>query len=151
MNKTGMTRKVLLGATVIGMMALLPGCGGAKKSCKKSAQSYFSVLSGHSWKTMYKMLTEEHRKQIGTPKRLEQFMEYELEYLGSKNFKLKKMEAFPGRDSCNVQIVYDYAVKLRGQEEVQYSDIEETLIFKKSSKDGLWYMEVPGASDLAGF
>lgn len=151
MNKNGMARKFSLVVVAACLMVLLPGCHGPKKTCKKSAQSYFSVLSGHSWKTMYKMLTEEHRKQIGSPERLADFMENGLEFFGSKKFKLKSLEAYPGRDSCNVKIVYDYAVKIRGQEEQQYSDTEETLIFKKSPADGLWYMEVPGASKLAGY
>lgn len=130
---------------------ILSGCGGAKKSCKKSAESYFSLLSGNSWDSLYNMLTEEHKKQIGSKKRFEFFMEEILEYKGSKSFRLKKLDAYPGKDSCNVQILYDYAIKVRGQNEKDIKGFSETLIFKKSSTDQRWYLEIPGASALAGF
>ena len=133
------------------MLFILPGCGGAKKSCKKSAEAYFDYLSGNSWGSIYNMLTKEHQKTIGSKKRLAFLMEEVFEYKGSKKFKLKSLAAYPGKDSCNVQIVYDYAVRLRGQNEKPYKGISETLIFKRSPEDKKWYLEIPGASELSGF
>lgn len=133
------------------LLLILPGCGGAKKNCQKSAESYFSLLSGNSWNSIYDMLTEAHRKQIGSKKRFAFFMEEVLEYKGSKKFRLKSLNAYPGKDSCNVQISYDYAIKLRGQNEKEIKGFSETLIFKRSPKDQRWYLEIPGASEMAGF
>ncbi len=132
-------------------LLILPACGGAKKSCQKSAESYFSLLSGNSWNSIYDMLTEAHRKQIGSKKRFAYLMEEVFEYKGSKNFRLRALNAYPGKDSCNVQISYDYSVKLRGQNEKEYKGNVETLIFKRSPADRKWYLEIPGASDLSGF
>ena len=145
-----MNHKLWIVAALL-LALILPGCGGAKKTCKKSAESYFSSLSGNSWNAIYKMLTDEHRKKIGSKERFAFFMEEILEYKGSKSFRLKALNVYPGKDSCNVQITYDYSVKLRGAEEKAYNGNVETLIFKKSPADKKWYMEIPGASDLAAF
>ena len=147
-----MTLKTFCAAAVsAALLIMLPGCSGPKKTCRKSAKSYFSLLSSNDWKGMFKMLTEEHRKKIGNPNNFAAYMLEVNEYFGSKNFKLQKMDVYPGKDTCNVAIVYDYAVKIRGKEEVQNEGVEETLIFKKSPKDGLWYVEIPGASNIAGY
>jgi|GEM_PF-1518288 hypothetical protein len=145
------TTKMLLAAMLLAVLVFLPGCGGAKKTCKKSAESYFSMLSSSNWSGIYKMLTEEHRKKIGSKERFARFMEEELEFMGSKKFTLKSLQVYPGKDSCNVQIDYSYWVKLMGQDEKEFPDNPETLIFKKSPKDQRWYMEIPAASNLAGF
>lgn len=132
-------------------LLVLPGCGGAKKTCKKSAESYFSMLSSNDWSGIYKMLTEEHRKKIGSKERFAFFMEEVLEYKGSKKFTLKSLQVYPGKESCNVHIDYGYWVKLLGQDEKEFPNNPETLIFKKSPVDKKWYIEIPGASDLSGF
>lgn len=145
------SKKMFLGMMLMSALFILPGCGGAKKTCKKSAESYFSMLSSSNWSGIYNMLTEEHRKKIGSKERFAFFMEEILEFKGSKKFTLQNLAPYPGKDSCNVQIEYTYWVKLMGQDETEHPGNVETLIFKKSPADKKWYLEIPGASDLSGF
>jgi hypothetical protein len=134
------------------LVVVLPGCSGPEKTCKKSAESYFSLLSSSSWGGMFKMLTEQNRKSLdNNPKKFAYLMEEVFEYKGSKNFRLKKLTPYAGRDSCSVQVVYDYSVKLRGKEEQAYDGVEETWLFQKSPKDGLWYYHIPEGKQLGGF
>ena len=62
-----MTLKTFCAAAVsAALLIMLPGCSGPKKTCRKSAKSYFSLLSSNDWTYADSLKLQRMQTDLGT-------------------------------------------------------------------------------------
>jgi len=134
---------------VVVAVLFLAGCNGPKDSCQGSTDSFFSIIKGHDWDTMFELLTPEHKRKVGNAARLNAFME-DI-YKGTKNFKVSYQNVAETKTGvCVVNGTMSYTIKIRGENPVDINDEYFSWTLKKG-RDGLWYIDIPGEEKIGGY
>ena len=133
---------VALGVTLLA----LAGCDGPKDTCEGSFNSWHSCLKGHDWECSYELLTPEFKRKVGSSKKLARAME--SDWFGSKSFKFNVYNVAETKAGvCTANGSMNYTVKIRGESPHDFNDVYFSYTFHLE-KDGLWYIDLPGAEKL---
>jgi len=140
--------RVHLGIVLAAACLVLVGCNGPKSDCEGTYKSYKNTLEGHSWDTMYELLTPEFKKMVRSPENMARVLGEN--WKGSKDFSFSTMNVNETTSGvCTVQGEMKWTTKIRG--ELPYDSETYFSWTFRQGKDGLWYIELPGSEKITAY